>query len=319
MNPSVLVIGAGVIGSVFAAKFTSAGCRVTIAARGIRLGQLRANGLVVKDETTGRLDRPSLTVVGMEELGALVGHDFTLVAVQRHQLPALVPLLVRLSENTVLITMVNSVDALPELRRRVNPAGILAGFPGVGGRRLPDGTVEYRFAPAFLQKTTFGEMAGGVSERSILIAKVLKSVGVATAVCEDMSSWQATHVGIVSPIADALYAAGGNLRALASDRNLLKLMVNSVREVFAVLPETGHIVVPRMLSAVSIMPEALLVRIAGFLLRRPATEALVGRHALLSRQEMTTLRQELLHLFESTGIKTPKLKALAARADSQMH
>ena len=45
----VLVLGAGVIGSVYAARLLRAGHHVVMLARGQRLADLRAHGLVLED------------------------------------------------------------------------------------------------------------------------------------------------------------------------------------------------------------------------------------------------------------------------------
>jgi 2-dehydropantoate 2-reductase len=50
----VLVLGAGVIGSVYAGRLLQAGHHVVMLARGQRLADLRAHGLVLEDAQPGR-------------------------------------------------------------------------------------------------------------------------------------------------------------------------------------------------------------------------------------------------------------------------
>ena len=49
----VLVLGAGVIGSVYAGKLLQAGHEVVVLARGHRLSDLQAHGLVLQDAESG--------------------------------------------------------------------------------------------------------------------------------------------------------------------------------------------------------------------------------------------------------------------------
>ena len=49
-----LVVGAGVIGSVYAGKLLEAGHEVVLLARGRRLSDLQAYGLVLEDAESGR-------------------------------------------------------------------------------------------------------------------------------------------------------------------------------------------------------------------------------------------------------------------------
>ena len=50
----ILVYGAGNIGSLYAAKLMDAGHDVTILARGARLHDIRAHGIVLQECVTGR-------------------------------------------------------------------------------------------------------------------------------------------------------------------------------------------------------------------------------------------------------------------------
>ena len=50
----ILIYGAGVQGSLYAARLQEAGYRVTVLARGERLATLRAQGIVLEEAMTGR-------------------------------------------------------------------------------------------------------------------------------------------------------------------------------------------------------------------------------------------------------------------------
>jgi 2-dehydropantoate 2-reductase len=55
----ILVIGAGVIGSIYAGKLLQAGHEVVLFARGSRLSELQAHGLVLEDAESGAHGAPS--------------------------------------------------------------------------------------------------------------------------------------------------------------------------------------------------------------------------------------------------------------------
>ena len=50
----VLIVGAGVIGSVYTGKLLEAGHEVALLARGRRLSELQAHGLMLEDAESGR-------------------------------------------------------------------------------------------------------------------------------------------------------------------------------------------------------------------------------------------------------------------------
>lgn len=60
----ILVIGAGVIGSVYAARLQAAGYTVTLLARGQHAADLRATGLLLEDASTGQPATSHLRISG---------------------------------------------------------------------------------------------------------------------------------------------------------------------------------------------------------------------------------------------------------------
>ena len=63
----ILVLGAGVIGSVYAGKLLQAGHEVVLLARGPRLVDLQTHGLILEDAQSG--DRSVLPVPSVSEAG----------------------------------------------------------------------------------------------------------------------------------------------------------------------------------------------------------------------------------------------------------
>jgi 2-dehydropantoate 2-reductase len=71
----ILVLGVGVIGSVYAAKLMQAGHEVVMLARGRRVTDLRVNGLVLQDAESG--DRSVLAVRCVSEVSAVDRFDWS--------------------------------------------------------------------------------------------------------------------------------------------------------------------------------------------------------------------------------------------------
>ena len=77
----ILVYGAGNIGSLYAAKLKDAGHDVTILARGARLHDIRAHGIVLQECVTGRESTTQINAV--EQLAAEDAYDLVLVILPR--------------------------------------------------------------------------------------------------------------------------------------------------------------------------------------------------------------------------------------------
>ena len=85
----ILVYGAGVIGTLYAAKLQEGGHRVTVVARGQRLADIRCYGLALED-IVGRV-RSATEVDTTERLGPNDQYDFALITVRRDQMASVVP------------------------------------------------------------------------------------------------------------------------------------------------------------------------------------------------------------------------------------
>jgi 2-dehydropantoate 2-reductase len=76
----ILVVGAGVIGSVYAGKLFEAGHEVVLLARGRRLSDLRTYGIMLEDAESGQ--RMEATVPTLSETAAGDRYDLVLVPVR---------------------------------------------------------------------------------------------------------------------------------------------------------------------------------------------------------------------------------------------
>ena len=170
----VLVIGAGVLGSLYAGRLAAAGNEVTLLARGTRLAELQWEPLQLVDEADGTSTLARLTVVsGLEPTDA---YDMGLVTVRADQVNDLLP---QLSTNAspgvkFFLFMHNWATGSAVLARAVGPERFLLGFPGAGGYRDRN-TVRYRVIAE--QPTTLGEPNGSLSQRLRNVAKLFVEGG----------------------------------------------------------------------------------------------------------------------------------------------
>ena len=82
----IVVVGPGVIGSIYGGLLARSGHDVTLIARGQRLADLRAHGLVLEDADSGHRTEISLPVLA--ELSPDDHYDLVLVTVRSEQLRA---------------------------------------------------------------------------------------------------------------------------------------------------------------------------------------------------------------------------------------
>ena len=124
----ILIYGAGVIGSLYAALFAEAGYDTNIYARGKRLETLRNNGLQYKKNQ--EVIKAEIRILG--ELPNDDIYDFVLLTVRENQLYEALTELKNNKSNTI-VTMINSLDSYNKWENIVGKGRILPAFPGAGG------------------------------------------------------------------------------------------------------------------------------------------------------------------------------------------
>ena len=200
-----LIFGAGVLGTFYAAKLDACGHDVTVLARGRRALQVRDHGLVAHERGRGCL-RTQVSVI--ETLEPDQSYDYVLVLVRNEQVESVLPSLAANKATPSLVFMFNNLAGPQRLIDVLGRERVMLGFPGAAGERASDGTVMATVLPALIQKTTIGELDGHQTPRVRQLAAALQEAGFPTAISSHMDAWLKTHVALVSPIADAFYAAG---------------------------------------------------------------------------------------------------------------
>ena len=109
----ILVLGAGVIGSVYAGRLVQAGHDVVLLARGPRLVDLQTRGLVLEDAESG--DRSVFPVPAVSELAADDRFDLVLVPVRAEQLRSTLPVLTGMTDGSDVLFFGNTANSQAEL------------------------------------------------------------------------------------------------------------------------------------------------------------------------------------------------------------
>lgn len=312
MIRKILVYGAGVLGSLYAGKLAQAGYEVTLLARGPRLEELQRDGLVLVDDATGIREQIPIQVTA--RLAPDDSYDLVLVVVRKDQLPSILPSLAANTCTPNVLFLVNNAAGPEELVEALGGERVLLGFPGAGGQRS-DGVVRYRLIPGSFQPTTIGELDGRKTQRLDQIARILAGAGFPVAISPNMDAWLKTHVALVSPIANALYLAGGSSYRLAHTPDGLLLLVRAVKEGHRVLQTLGIPITPGSHRLLAWIPEPLIVAVLRRGLMAPQNELQMAQHAIAARDEMRLLAEEFRRLKDRAGIPTPAIDALACYLD----
>ena len=303
----ILFFGAGVLGSLYAARLKQSGQDVTILARGARLLDIREHGVILEHALTGK--REVVVVPTVEHLHENDSYDLIVVLVRKNQLASVLPILAAHKATPNILFMVNNPSGYVDWVNAVDIERLVLGFAGAGGTRVGN-VVRYAVVSRFLQPTTFAELDGASSARLQEIRQIFSNAGFPTASTSNMDAWQKTHVAWISPLANALYKVNCDNHLLARSPDVVRLAVQAVREGFNVLHCLGMPITPAKLRLWEWIPESLLVR---FLILWAGTnhfKTVAVEHTAAATDEMQQIAHEFQTLAVSASIATPAIDEL---------
>jgi 2-dehydropantoate 2-reductase len=304
----ILVLGAGVIGSVYASKLLQAGHEVVLLARGPRLADLRSHGLIVADAESGK--RTAQPVVVVSKPAPDDHFDLVLVAVRAEQLEVILPVLAGMKDGSDVLFFGNTGNRAPQLWAALGERALF-GFPAVGGTR--DGPA-ITYVLIRQQKTMLGEPDSTTTSRIGCLRHVLDGAGFPTLISADIGGWLLGHAAFVVPIAFGLYRVGTDAPRLAADPATMRLMVLATREAFTALHASGNNEIPTNLRALYHLPTVLVVAYWRRVLNSPRGELWFAAHSRAAPEEMDALARDLQEAMRRTGRPTPNLARLLAPA-----
>ncbi|MGC4807841.1 ketopantoate reductase family protein [Micromonospora sp. DT233] len=281
----LLVYGAGVTGSHFAARLHEAGHDTTLLARGERLAALRRHGVQLAEADSPSVRRVPVPVVAHPA----DGYDLIAVCVRAHHLDAVLPSLAGV-DGDVLFLLNWAAGAQP-LGAVIGPERVLLGFPSIAGTM--DGDVVRHRAPTLMTRLApmpIGEPDGRTTARLRRIVGALRAAGINARAEPRMESWLRTHAAFEVPLGQAVHAAGGPA-ALADDPQAVRDMVRRMRCHLAALPTPP---VPRAFGALRTLPEGLLVTVLRrFLRSSTAAQSALGSTSPATAAELDRLAEQL--------------------------
>jgi 2-dehydropantoate 2-reductase len=308
-NARILVIGAGVNGSVCATRLHHAGFDVTVLARGKRYEELRDAGIVIEDPMTKQ--RRVTRVPVINALDPQDSYDDILVIVRKNQVAALLPVLAR-NGSPAIVFMGNNLSGPDDYTAVVGKDRVMLGFVFGAGRR--EGDVIRAWAPRGLISralaTPFGEINGTITPRLVMLVDLFRRAGLHAETSPAISDYLATHAVQVAVVARLIIKHGCDTYALAHSTADLGLLVDGLRETLDILRALGYRIIPRSTSLMRIIPRFLLVAAFRALFASQIGEIGAGWHCSQAPDEMQRLADDLKALVDKSGLPVPAIRKI---------
>jgi len=165
----MLIVGIGALGGTIAARALRAGLPVRLATRNAESAQvLRRSGLRVSG-IGGEVGADTIDVAALEDYGKGDQFDLILLATKAQHALEIAPQLVGLLAPEAVILPIQNGGVARALADRLGEDKVLGGFSNLGATMVEPGVYEQKNAGHLL----IGELAGGVSERTERVARVL--------------------------------------------------------------------------------------------------------------------------------------------------
>lgn len=298
---NILVYGAGVLGSIYAARLQESGQKVSLLARGQRLPELREHGIVLENVVSRQKTTTHVTVV--ESLAAEDTYDLVIVLMRKNQVASILPVLAANEASPNILFMTNNAAGFDQMIQALGNKRILLGFAGVGGTREKE---RIRYLTISQQPTTLGELSGIMTPRLQQIVKVFENADFSVVINPTMDAWLKTHAIFITAVEAAVIMAGGNNYQLAHQRDILKLMVQAIREGFQVLRVLGIPVTPSKLKTMfETMPILFPISYWQRAFNSLLGEICLAAHAKAAPDELQQLADEIRVMIRKTAVATP--------------
>ena len=312
----ILVYGAGVIGSVYAARLQEAGHNVSLLARGQRAESLRTHGIQLEDASTGRRTTTQVSVV--EHLAPTDNYDVVLVTVRLDQLHSVLPILAANRQVPTLLFLLNNPAGMRQFEQ-LDPHRVIPGFPAVGGVREGD---VVRYITLRQMPTMLGEADGRVTPRLRQLAAIFKQAGFTVELSPDMQMWLKTHTIMTMSMIAAVIMTGRKSALLARSRRNVVMLIQAIREGLLALRALGTPLTPFYLTLLFLwLPRWLTVILIQSLLRTRISALGIDPHLGNDNdiEEMRQMAREIMAQLRPSPLATPTLNRLVVALEQTTH
>jgi 2-dehydropantoate 2-reductase len=309
-NTRILVIGAGVNGSICAVGLHKAGSDVTILARGRRYKELMEQGIIIEDPFKHTRNITKVPVINRLEPDD--AYEYILIIIRKNQVLDLLPILAR-NQSPNIVFMVNNPSGPEIFTEALGKERVLLGFVFGAGKR--DGSVIRGFSAATSPRnaTPFGELDGRITLRLTRLVDIFNQAGLSAKVSTEISDYLTEHAAFVAPLAHLLIRYHCDNYAMARATADLYLLAEAWCEIFEVLRAAGvKTVNGRMATIIRVTPRFILVVAMHFLLATRFAEVGGAWHCTQAPDEMHQLGVELMALVDKSGLPAPALRKLFA-------
>ena len=302
----ILLYGAGVIGSIYAAKLYEAGVDTTLLARGKRYKKVKQHGVIIQDVLSGKQTISQIPLT--QELASADFYDLIIVTVRLDQLESVIATLNANLYTPAIMFMLNNPDNLNHLNQAFPGKKIILAFPGAGGT-YKNNQIDY--VQIKEQKTTIGNIDNDSNNLIQNIQAILKQAGFKVELSTNMEAWLKVHAVFMTCVSAAIIKENGSSIQLGKNKRSVQIMVRSIYEGFKACENLGLPIQPANLKMIFMtMPQWFSVWYWQKAMQGKTGTLAMAPHINSEKGEMQLLARKVLEIVHGSSISTPLLDGL---------
>ncbi len=186
--------------------------------------------------------------------------------------------------------MVNTIEGYEKWEQLCGNGRIIPAFPGAGGS-FQDGILKAALTPYLIQPTTFAEINGCRTKRSVEISKIFQHAKIPYQIVKNMHDWQLCHLAMVVPIADAYYMAK-KPSFVWEEELVMQQTAVQMKPNFQALHKMGIVLSPRKMNIFRLSPVWILKTGLKIVFRSRFGHIFMYQHSMNAPDEMRELHKQ---------------------------
>jgi len=307
-NKKILIIGAGVIGTLYGWQLQKAGCEITHLIRKEKYDQYHSSGIQIKcldlrSSSSNHVEERYLPIF-VHSLSDFDEYDFIIVAVNSNQLEDVLVMLKKYSGSAHIVFLQNMRPGDDEtIADYLDPSRYFIAYPFKAGGGRKDNLIDGVIFGMILTNTVIGEVDGSITSRIRLFHHLLKRANMNPKLISDIIPYIRTHY-IWGAGCLAAYLKAGNYQNFQK-ADIIKESYLAMREAWQICIRQG--INPKKVTPTKFyyLPFFVLIPFTQWIYRQRGMQEMFEGHVQHSPDEMKDMYFSLLALGKQLKVEMP--------------
>lgn len=308
----ILIIGTGVIGSVYGWQLSATGNDIKHFVRKNKKQMIEKSGIHIHclDMRFGKPENKDVlyTPKAVEEICTDDNYELIIVPVKANQLGSILPIISKANINCDILILQNIfIDNIKEIESYPIKSNIFFGQPHIMGGGKDDSSINCTIFGAKYASTMLGEKDGQITDRILKTEEIMNQAHLNPKVSKNILTWLYTHyvesVGLLSGVMKA-----GSGKKYVENDDFIKLSIHIIREGFKVCRAVGIPTWRAFPQVFYYSPICLLLPQLRKMFSSKESQLMIKGHISHSPDEMKEMFYNVFYLGEKLNISMPNYK-----------